>query len=152
MEKALLTELCNNFNRLGGMIPAVLCPELNELLEELFTEEEAEIAAKIPPVAISAPDLAKKLSRPVAEITPLLESRIMPQTERFISHYQIVDQDVSDLAYTVHLSVTVDTDLLRKNLARIGVIKEPGSLALAAVFVTVDAPLGLDHVKSLGGV
>lgn len=74
MEKAVLTELCNNFNRLGGMIPAVLCPELNELLEELFTEEEAEIAARIPPVAISAPDLAKKLSRPVAEITPLLES------------------------------------------------------------------------------
>jgi hypothetical protein len=74
MEKAVLTELCNNFNRLGGMIPAVPCPELIELLEELFTEEEAEIAARIPPVAISAPDLAIKLSRPVAEITPLLES------------------------------------------------------------------------------
>ncbi|MDF1527218.1 MAG: hypothetical protein RRA15_13580 [bacterium] len=85
-------------------------------------------------------------------LEPLLESRILPQTERFISNYQIVSQDVSDRAYTVHLSVTVDTYLLRKNLVRIGVIKEPGSPPLAAVFVTVDAPLGLDHVKSLGTV
>jgi hypothetical protein len=90
--------------------------------------------------------------RTFVALESLLAARILPQTERFISNYQIVSQDVSDLAYTVHLSVTVDTDLLRKNLARIGVIKEPGSPALAAVFVTVDAPLGLDHVKSLGTV
>jgi hypothetical protein len=90
--------------------------------------------------------------RTYAALEPLLAEKILPQTERFISHYQIVSQDVSDRAYTVHLSVTVDTDLLRKNLARIGVIKEPGSPPLAAVFVTVDAPLGLTHVKSLGSV
>ena len=88
--------------------------------------------------------------RTFAALEPLLAARILPETERFISHYQIVNQDVSDRSYTVHLSVTVDTDLLRKNLVRIGVIKEPGSPALAAVFVTVDAPLGLDHVRSLG--
>ena len=90
--------------------------------------------------------------RTYSALEPLLESRIFPQTERFISHYQIVNQDVSDLAYTVYLSVTVDTDLLRQSLVDIGVIKEPGSPPLAAVFVTVDAPLGLNHVKSLGTV
>jgi hypothetical protein len=90
--------------------------------------------------------------RTLSALGPLIKARILPQTERFISNYQIVSQDVSDLAYTVHLSVTVDTDLLRKNLARIGIIKEPGSPPLAAVFVTVDAPVGLDHVKSLGKV
>ncbi|UCF93031.1 MAG: 4Fe-4S binding protein [Desulfobacterales bacterium] len=74
MEKALLAELCNNLNRLGGMIPAVPCPELTELLEELFTEEEAEIAAKLPPAATAAPALAAKLARPEAEIISLLES------------------------------------------------------------------------------
>ncbi len=74
MKEALLTELCDSLNRIGGMIPALPCPEMTELLEELFTEAEAEVAAKLPPVAISAPDLAEKLSRPVAEITPLLES------------------------------------------------------------------------------
>jgi hypothetical protein len=99
--------------------------------------------------------LKKVLTEVVPERTftalePLLEARIVPQAQRFISNYQIVNRDVSDLAYTVHVSVTVDTDLLRKNLASIGVIKEPGSPPLAAVFVTVDAPLGLDHVKSLG--
>ncbi len=86
-------------------------------------------------------------------LEPLLAARILPMTERFISNYQIVSRDVSDLAYEVKLSVTVDTDLLRKNLAQIGVIKEPGSPLLAAVFVTFEeAPLGLDHVRSLGTV
>ena len=88
--------------------------------------------------------------RTLTALEPLLTARIVPQTQRFISNYQIVNRDVSDRAYTVSVSVTVDTDLLRKNLASIGVIKEPGSPPLAAVFVTVDAPLGLNHVKSLG--
>ncbi len=74
MEKALVTELCNNLNKLGGMIIAMPCPELTELFEELFTEEEAEIAAKIPPTATPAQDLAEKLSKPVEELVPLLES------------------------------------------------------------------------------
>jgi ferredoxin len=74
MEKSLFNDLCTNVNKLGGMIPAMPCPELAALFEELFTEEEAKIAAKFPPVATSAPDLAKKLSRPESDITPLLES------------------------------------------------------------------------------
>lgn len=90
--------------------------------------------------------------RTLAALEPLLEARIVPQVQRFISNYQIINRDVSDRAYTVHVSVTVDTDLLRKNLASIGVIKEPGSPPLAAIFVTVDAPLGLNHVKSLGAL
>ena len=83
-------------------------------------------------------------------LEPLLKERIIPRAEQFITHYQIVSQDVSDLAYTVHVSVAVDTDLLRKNLAQLGVIKEPGSPPLTALFVTVDAPVGRDHVRSLG--
>jgi Na+-translocating ferredoxin:NAD+ oxidoreductase RNF subunit RnfB len=74
MENALVTEICNNINKLGGMIPAIPCPELTELLAELFTEDEAEIAANIPPAAIPAKDLAEKLSKPAEEIIPLLES------------------------------------------------------------------------------
>ena len=90
--------------------------------------------------------------RTLTALEPLLEARIVPQTQKFIANYQIVNRDVSDRAYTVSVSVTVDTDLLRKKLASIGVIKEPGSPPLAAIFVTVDAPLGLDHVKSLGSL
>jgi hypothetical protein len=80
----------------------------------------------------------------------LLKQRVLPKTELFITNYQIVEQDVSDLALTVDVSVTVDTDLLRKNLAQLGVIKEPGSPPLTAQFITVEAPLGLKHVKTLG--
>jgi electron transport complex protein RnfB len=74
MDKTLLTGLCSSLNKLGGMIPALPCPELFELLEELFTEEEAEIAAQMPPAALSVEDLAQRLGRPAAEILPLLES------------------------------------------------------------------------------
>ena len=74
MDKTLLSGLCGSLNKLGGMIPAVPCPELFELLEELFTEEEAEIAAQMPPTALSVEDLAQKLERPVAEILPVLET------------------------------------------------------------------------------
>jgi hypothetical protein len=88
--------------------------------------------------------------RTLTVLEPLLKARVIPQTENFISNYQIINQDVSDRSYTVHLSVTVDTDLLRKSLGRIGVIKEPGSPPLAAVFVTVEAPLGIEHVRTLG--
>jgi len=88
--------------------------------------------------------------RTYAALEPLLKEKVLPKTEQFITHYQIVRQDVSDRAYTVHVSVTVDTVLLRKNLARLGVIKEPGSPPLTAIFVTVEAPVGLEHVRSLG--
>jgi ferredoxin len=74
MENALVIEICNNINRLGGIMPAIPCPELTELLEELFTEEEAAIAAKLPPATLPAQDLAEKLSKTEEEIIPLLES------------------------------------------------------------------------------
>ena len=83
-------------------------------------------------------------------LEPLLKEKILPRAEQFITHYQISSQDVSDLAYTVKISATVDADLLRKNLVRLGVIKEPGSPPLTAIFVTVEAPVGLEHVRSLG--
>ncbi len=110
----------------------------SEALDEALVKAVEKVVAEIVP------------DRTYVALEPLLELRIIPQAELFVSNYQIVKQDVSDLAYTVHLSVTVDRDLLRQNLARIGVIKEPGSPPLAAVFVTVDAPLGLDHVRTLG--
>ncbi|MDF1536402.1 MAG: hypothetical protein P1S46_07875 [bacterium] len=112
----------------------------SEALDEALLKALEEVLAGVVP------------ERTFAALEPLLEARIFPQAQNFITNYQIVNRDVSDLAYTVHVSVTVDTDLLRKKLASIGVIKEPGSPPLAAVFVTVDAPLGLDHVKSLGAL
>ena len=64
----------NTINQLGGVAPAIPSPELYEVLTLLFTEEEAAIAAKMSPGAVSAKALAEKLSQSEEEILPLLES------------------------------------------------------------------------------
>ena len=74
MEKSLLKELCDNLNVRGGSLPAMQIPEMFELLEELFTKEEARVACKMPPTAVSLHELAHNLSRPEEEIYPLVES------------------------------------------------------------------------------
>jgi ferredoxin len=74
MDKSLLKELCDNLNVRGGSLPALHIPEMFELLEELFTEEEAKVACEMPPTATSLQDLSEGLSRPTEDIYPLLES------------------------------------------------------------------------------
>ncbi len=74
MDKSLLKELCDNLNVRGGSLPAMQVPEMFELLEELFTDEEALVACKMPPGATSLQDLAEILSRPKDEIYPYVES------------------------------------------------------------------------------
>lgn len=83
-------------------------------------------------------------------LAPLLQREILDHTQDFIANYHILDRDVSDLAYTVHISARIDMDLLRKQLTRTGIMKGPGSPPLAAVFVTVDAPVNLQVVEALG--
>ena len=85
-------------------------------------------------------------------LSSLIEARVVPQAEAFISNYKIENRDVSDLAYSVRLSVTVNMDLLRNALASLGIIKEPGSPPLTAVFITMDIPADLDQVKAIGSV
>ncbi|MBI4777286.1 MAG: 4Fe-4S binding protein [Deltaproteobacteria bacterium] len=74
MDEAILRALCDNLNVRGGSIPAMACPQMFELLDELFTLEEAEVACKMPAAAVSARDLSESLGRPIEEILPLLES------------------------------------------------------------------------------
>ncbi len=81
---------------------------------------------------------------------PLFEGRILPKKERYITNYKIDYQDVSDLAYTVHLHVNVDTKELQRGLMELGVVKGPGSPPLAAVFVTVSLPANTEQVKVIG--
>lgn len=99
--------------------------------------------------------ISMALTRIVPEQTltallPLLVERVIPKFDTFIANYKIINQDVSNRAYTVHVSVTVDLDLLRKYLTSLGVIKGPGSRPLAVVYVTLDVPAELDNVKNLG--
>ena len=79
-----------------------------------------------------------------------LTENIVPGADIFVTNYKIDNQDISDLAYTINLTVRVDMELLRKQLTRVGLIKVPGSPPLASVFVTLDVPLTLDQANYLG--
>ena len=85
-------------------------------------------------------------------LSPVIDARIVPQAEAFISNYKIESRDVSDLAYSVRLSVSVNDDLLRKSLASLGILKESGSPPLVAVFLTMGIPWDLDQVKAIGSL
>ena len=74
MEQAVMAQICETLNNLGGMTPAIACPELFDVLSALFTEEEAKVAARMPPVAQSAEDLAAHMEISVESLQPLLES------------------------------------------------------------------------------
>ncbi len=78
-----------------------------------------------------------------------LNEKIVPQADLFITNYKIDNQDISDLAYTINLSVRVDMELLRKHLSKVGLIKVPGSPPLASVFVTLDVPIDRELAELL---
>jgi hypothetical protein len=82
----------------------------------------------------------------------LIEQGVLNRGQDFIATYHIVDRDVSDRAYTVHVSVNINLDLLRKHLSALGIIKEPGSPPLASIFVTVDADVELAQVQAMGSL
>ncbi|NOY85813.1 MAG: hypothetical protein GXP52_00745 [Deltaproteobacteria bacterium] len=118
-----------------------------------------DVAAAQKSAVLSAKEKAIKaaLERILPEVTlqtlsTLIEARVVPQAETFISNYKIESRDVSDLAYSVRLLVAVNADILRKTLASLGIIKEPGSPPLAAVFITMDIPADLDQVKAIGSL
>ncbi len=81
--------------------------------------------------------------------TYLTES-IVPGADIFVTNYKIDNQDISDLAYSINLTVKVDMELLRKRLNEAGLIKVPGSPPLASIFLTLDVPLELDQAQYLG--
>ena len=80
---------------------------------------------------------------------PLFEREIIPNTDDFITNYHVDTRDVSELAYSIDVTVSVDETLLRKKLSSLGIIKEPGSPPLAAIYVTVEAPVALEQVQAL---
>jgi len=78
-----------------------------------------------------------------------LNEKIVPQADLFITNYKIDNQDISDLAYAINLTVRVDVELLRKHLSKLGLIKVPGSPPLASVFVTLDIPVDRELAEVL---
>jgi len=66
--------LIDTLVRLHGAIPIHKCAEFTALIEELFTPDEAELAAALPPGMQPLEVISKHVNRPVESIKPLLES------------------------------------------------------------------------------
>jgi len=73
MSGAVYKDLIGALALRGGAAPALECPELYSLLEELFTPEEARLACQMPMGAVSAADLASSAGRDVAEVDRLID-------------------------------------------------------------------------------
>jgi NAD-dependent dihydropyrimidine dehydrogenase PreA subunit len=73
MSDNVFKELIGALGMRGGAAPAIECPELYSLLEELFTPEEAGLACQMPMGAVSVADLASSTGREVEEVDRLID-------------------------------------------------------------------------------
>ncbi|MEE8471185.1 MAG: 4Fe-4S binding protein [Dehalococcoidia bacterium] len=73
MSEPIYDSLIEALGRRGGAVPAIKCPELYSLVEELFTPEEAELASQMPANPISVADLAAETGRDPGEVGRLMD-------------------------------------------------------------------------------
>jgi len=74
MSKEIYKELLEVMKKRGGRWSGIDIPEFYEMVEEMFTPEEAEVNNAFPREPITAKDLAIKMDRDEAEIEEILES------------------------------------------------------------------------------
>jgi Na+-translocating ferredoxin:NAD+ oxidoreductase subunit B len=73
MSEQVYEELADALLRAGGAVPVLKCEELTALNRELFTPEEAALAAVMPPGLHPAETIAREAGRPLEEVVRLLE-------------------------------------------------------------------------------
>ncbi|MBL7208750.1 MAG: 4Fe-4S binding protein [Dehalococcoidia bacterium] len=74
MPEAVYEKLADKLSSIGGAMPALKCREFFDLIEELFTPEEAELAAKLPPTPVPAATFAKDIGADARRVEGLLET------------------------------------------------------------------------------
>ena len=74
MTKPVYEKLADALNSRGGIMPVIKCREFFAMVEALFTPEEAELAAKLPPSPIAAETFAREIARDPKEVESLLEN------------------------------------------------------------------------------
>ena len=79
----------------GGAAPALECPELYDLLEELFTPEEAELACQMPVEPVSAEALSSLTDREMKQVDRLLDAMcnkglVISRPRDNVEHYSIL--------------------------------------------------------------
>ncbi len=73
MAKEIYDKLVDVLMQRGGAIPPQKCKEFFLLAEELFTEEEAELATRMPFPPVTAEKMAEETAKDIDEVTSLLE-------------------------------------------------------------------------------
>jgi ferredoxin len=73
MKEAVYEQLADALATRGGAILPLKCPEFYSLLEELFTPEEAEVAARMPLDFVPAVGLAEQMNRNAQEVERVVE-------------------------------------------------------------------------------
>lgn len=73
MDKRIYDDLADALRRKGGGIPAVKCPEFCDVIDALFTEEEAILAGQMPDTLVSAEMLADKTGRDRRDVAIMLD-------------------------------------------------------------------------------
>lgn len=74
MPESVYDGLIDNLLRVGGAVPILKCDEFTALIQELFTAEEAKLAASMPLGTNSLRAISDRTGRAAEEIRPLLES------------------------------------------------------------------------------
>ena len=73
MSEEIYEQLTDALVKRGGAIPPKKCKEFYALVEELFTEEQAEMAVKMPMGPVSADQMAEDMGISVGEAESQLE-------------------------------------------------------------------------------
>ena len=74
MSKKVYKELLEVMKKRGGGYAGMDIPEFYEMVEEMFTPEEAEVNNSMPRGSFTADDMAKEMGRDEAEIEKILEA------------------------------------------------------------------------------
>jgi ferredoxin len=74
MSDPVYQRLCETIARRGGMYPGIDIPEFFDLVETLFTPEEAEVSNAMPRGFNPADAIAAQMGKEETEITPILET------------------------------------------------------------------------------
>ncbi len=95
MREPVYERLIEALSMRGGATPAIKCPELYALLEELFTPEEAALASQMPINPIPAADLAAEIGRDPGEVERMLEGMankglVLSRERGGVNHYQLM--------------------------------------------------------------
>jgi electron transport complex protein RnfB len=73
MDKIVYDQLTDALNRRGGGFPAIQCDDFHGLMDVIFTEEEAKVAAMLPDTPVSADMLTDQVKGTPEQVQRLLE-------------------------------------------------------------------------------